>query len=159
MRIGRRSAAEDLLDQRERHVLAPDDFPNSLREHELDFPATDFLVELHGCEQFLSLCGSQANLRRQARTPEQISNAFRAAAAKTQHLARQFRGRNLPDGDRFPVQIFAVANGVLNRVPDGVTKIQNGAQPGLGFVLPYDVRLDLAASRHNFGEQLRIKLQ
>ncbi len=54
---------------------------------------------------------------------------------------------------------FSITGAVFDRVPDGVSKIQDGAEAGIGFVLADNIRLDLAAARDDGRQSFGIALE
>src|SRR6185503_17790015 len=90
---------DGLFDQKLRHALRPNNFPDSLREHELDFAPADFLVQLHRGEKILSLSGIELDADWQADALEQIANAFKVPRRQARHTRGKFRSSDLSDGN------------------------------------------------------------
>ena len=63
---------------------------------------------------------------------------------------------DLTDADGLTVQELAIARRVLDRMADGVTKIQRCPQARLGFVLGHNLRLDGAAPRDDGRQDRRL---
>src|SRR5262245_21750301 len=54
------------------------------------------------------------------------------------------------------MQILAVVRNGFERMPKGMTKIQNGAQTAFGFVLTDDLGFDFATTRHDCHQRIGI---
>ena len=72
-------------------------------------------------------------------------------AGRPRTCAESFAASDLADGDRFPVEVFAVMGNGFEGMADGVAEIQDGPQAALGLVLPNHLRFDLAAAGHDGG--------
>ena len=88
--------------------MAEFDGADSAREHELDLPFADLLVELHRGEELLSLRSVQFHLGRQAGALEDALYEIHLARGQTEQLRGELGRGNLADGNRFAMQILAV---------------------------------------------------
>ena len=80
-----------------------------------------------------------------------MSHRVSRSGSGNPHPLSQFRLERHTDGNRLPVQEREAA-GHFDRVPNGVTEVQNLANATLAFILPNDVGLDLDAARHEAGQ-------
>ena len=58
--------------------------------------------------------------------------------------------------DRLAVQPLAISEAVFDGMTEGMTKIEDGTQTGLAFILPHDPGLDLTTAFDGMGQRLRI---
>ena len=125
-------------------------------EHELDLASADLLVELHRGEELLPLRGVQFQAGGQAGAPEDSLDAVHLARGQAEDFCGEPGGGDLPDGNRFAMQIFAVVRDGFEGVADGVAEVQDGPQAALRLVLPDHFRLDLAAAGDNRCQDARV---
>ncbi len=69
----------------------------------------------------------------------------------------QLRSHRHADGNRFAMQELMVAGFGLDRVADGMTEIENGAQPSFALILCNHLSLDAARGFHHFSQHCRIQ--
>ena len=96
------------------------------------------------------MAGTEPDFRRQAGPCKQVRNAGNVGGRKSGQLGGESCRGHLADGDGFAMQVAAVTRNSFQAMADGVAKIQNGAQAGLGFVLAHHVGFDLAAAGNDF---------
>ena len=82
----------------------------------------------------------------QAGALENSLDAGHLGRGQAEDLRGEFGGGDLANGNCFAMQILAVVRDGFERVADGVAEVQDGPQAALGFVLPNDFSLDLAAA-------------
>jgi len=92
-------------------------------QHEPDFTTADFFVMAHGGKKFFAPRRIQFDIHRQAGGLEQILNAQNVARRQTGNLLRQARRRDCADGNRLPMQVFAIAGNVFQGMANGVAEI------------------------------------
>src|SRR5579859_985844 len=143
---------ENLLDERLGNFLSPIDFADLVGEDKFDFTGADFLIQLHGGEEFFAAGGIQFNFYREAGGDKQFLNAVHFTGGKTEDFLGKPGGGDLADGDGLAVEVFAVAGAVFNGVTEGVAEIKDGAEAAFSFVLAHDVGFDIAAAGDNAGE-------
>src|SRR6185503_10553593 len=120
---------ESALESSLGHWLAPADDPNLLCEHELHFARAHLLVELHCRQERLAMLGREPNAGGKAGRGEQLADTNGIGLRQAEQFLRERRGADLSQADGLAVQVAPVARRVLNRVADGVTKVQNRPRP------------------------------
>src|SRR6266852_5929104 len=158
-RGAKRGFVQGPLDRRRRHFHAPADLADFFSEHELDFTSFDFLVETQGGQQPGAPRARQLDSRGQTRGREQLPDSLQLTRREAGEFGGKVGGDHLADGNRFAMKIFSVAGDCLDGMADGVAEVQNFAQPGLGFVLAHDLRLDGAAAFDHDLQQFGIEFQ
>src|ERR1051326_2587351 len=150
---------EHFLDEIQRHGLAKGDLANLVHEHEFHDAFADLLVVAHRLEEFFPLGRVQLDMRGQSGLFKQRGDPLYVALGQTEQLRGKPRSQHLADGDRFPVEEFAVAGNGFERVADGVPEIQNRAQTALSFVLAHHTGLDLTTTGHHRRQGVRLALE
>src|SRR6266567_4425535 len=158
-RGAKRGFVQGPLDRRRRHLYTPADLADVFSEHELDFTSLDFLVEAQGRQEPGAPRTPQLDARGQARGREELPDPFHVTGREAGEFGGKVGGDDLADGNRFAVKIFSVAGNGLDGMANGVAEVQNFAQPGLGFVLADDLRLDGTAAFDHDLQQFGIEFE
>src|SRR5580692_487870 len=109
-------------------------------------PATRLLVPLN---RFHNLSATSLHPRQPTETQDGLNNPPSGLLAAPAHHSRNMRSRNHAPANRLPMEKPAVSRSRLERMTDGMAKVQHPSQPAFAFVR----RNDLGFQLHRFCDE------